>query len=148
MRHGLRHRLDQRIHLLPVFERPSEKRMLERARSAVSPIASSTCEGSTAPLEHAEPLDTAKPRRSSAITSASPSIPSKWMLVVFGVRAARAAVDARVRAPAPESPFSSRSRSRPAARLCRQTVRPPAPPPQPNAAAPGTFSVPGRRSRS
>src|SRR5262249_40385173 len=56
-----------------VFERPSEKRMLARARSAGSPMAVSTCEGWTAPLEQAAPVETANPRRSSAITSASPS---------------------------------------------------------------------------
>jgi hypothetical protein len=42
-----------------VFPGPSENRTLDRASSGVSPIASSTCEGSTAPLEHADPLDTA-----------------------------------------------------------------------------------------
>ena len=49
------------------------KRTLLCARAGARPIASSTCEGSLAPEEHAAPLDTAKPLRSSAITSASPS---------------------------------------------------------------------------
>ena len=45
------------------------------ACSRLSPMAVSTCEGSTAPLEQAAPLDTAKPLRSSATTMASPSTP-------------------------------------------------------------------------
>ena len=51
-------------------------------------MAVSTCEGSTAPLEQAAPLETAKPRRSSAITIASPSMKSKRMLLVPERRAA------------------------------------------------------------
>ena len=54
------------------------------------PSASRTWEGSTAPLEQAEPLDTQKPFRSSAITSDSPSMPSKQRFVVFGARSASA----------------------------------------------------------
>ena len=69
-----------------VLARPSEKRMLARARSARRPMAVSTCEGAMAPLEQAAPVETAKPRRSSAITSASPSMPSKYRLLVLGVR--------------------------------------------------------------
>jgi len=64
------------IHLGGVLARPSEKRMLARARSASRPMAVRTCDGAMAPLEQAAPVETAKPRRSSAITSASPSTPS------------------------------------------------------------------------
>ena len=65
------------------------ERMLERARSAERPMAVSTWDGVIAPLEQAEPVDTAKPRRSSAITIASPSMPSNWMFAVLGVRLRR-----------------------------------------------------------
>ena len=106
MRHRCRHRLHQRVHLLRGVLRSQRKPDAgARAAPRSSPIASSTCEGSTAPLEQAEPLDTAKPRRSSAITIASPSMPSKQMLVVFGMRAVRRRRSRRRRARAPESPL-------------------------------------------
>src|SRR5579862_8202460 len=54
--------------------RPRLKRMLARARSGRRPMASSTCDGSIAPDEHAAPVETARPFKSSAITSASPSM--------------------------------------------------------------------------
>ena len=59
MRHRGLNRLNQPVDFSLVFFGPSENRTLDRASSAVSPIASSTCDGSTAPLEQAEPLDTA-----------------------------------------------------------------------------------------
>ena len=64
----------------------------------------------TAPLEHAEPLDTAYPRRSSAMTIASPSIPSNRILVVLG---RRFRTEPFTLGPATRSrmPRSSRSRS-------------------------------------
>src|SRR6185369_9369991 len=69
-----------------VFDRPREKRRLDLAFCAGRPMAVSTWDGSTAPLEQADPLDTANPFRSSAITSDSPSIPSKHQFVVVGER--------------------------------------------------------------
>ncbi len=91
-----------------VFDRPSENRRLDLRlilASVRSPV--STCEGSVAPLEHADPLDTAKPFRSSAISSASLSMPSKRNVVVLGVRGAPAPLtcesrNARREFPAPD----------------------------------------------
>src|SRR5208282_1582463 len=60
-----------------VFCLPRLKRMLALARSRLNPIASSTCDGSIAPEEHAAPVETASPFKSSAMTRASPSMPSK-----------------------------------------------------------------------
>ena len=47
-----------------VLLRPREMRRLARALSAVSPSAVSTCDGVIAPEEQADPVETAKPRRS------------------------------------------------------------------------------------
>lgn len=60
--------------------------MLERACSGASPMASRTWDGSTEPDEQAAPVETAKPRRSSAMTRDSAETPSKRMLVVLGRR--------------------------------------------------------------
>src|SRR5579863_4428697 len=51
-----------------VFIRPTLKRKLARASAGVSPIAVSTCEGSTAPEEHAAPAEQANPAKSNAMT--------------------------------------------------------------------------------
>src|ERR1700685_4717547 len=59
----------------PVVGRPTLNRSVDRASSAESPIAVSTCEGSTDPDEHAAPVEHATPCRSSAISSASPPAP-------------------------------------------------------------------------
>src|SRR3954463_5064678 len=67
---------------------PRLNRMLPRAWSGRSPIAINTCDGSIAPDEHAAPVETASPFRSSAMTSASPSMWPNLMFVVFGTRAA------------------------------------------------------------
>jgi hypothetical protein len=47
-----------------VFDRPSENRRLARARSATVE-GGQHVRGSTGPLEHAEPVETAKPLKSS-----------------------------------------------------------------------------------
>ena len=73
-----------------VFCLPRLKRRLARARSGDSPIAVRTCDGSIAPDEHAAPVETDKPLRSSAITIASPSRQSKTIFVVLGTRGAPA----------------------------------------------------------
>ena len=71
----VRDRFDKGVHLLPRVRSPERNPDAALASVRLSPIAVSTCEGSTAPLEHAEPLETQKPLRSRAITIASPSIP-------------------------------------------------------------------------
>src|SRR6202158_3884500 len=60
-----------------IFCLPRLTRILAFARSRLSPIAVKTCEASIAPDEHAAPVETASPFKSSAMTSASPSMPSK-----------------------------------------------------------------------
>ncbi len=49
------------------------QRILARACSGRSPTADSTCDGSSDPEEHADPVEQAMPRRSMAITNPSPS---------------------------------------------------------------------------
>ena len=51
-------------------------------------MALSTCDGSSVPDEHAEPVETAKPSRSSAMSSDSASTPVNPMLLVLGTRGA------------------------------------------------------------
>ena len=67
-----------------VLAAPRLKRIEFCVRCAGKPIAFSTCEGSSVPDEQAEPVDTAMPARSSAMSSDSASTRSKLMLVVFG----------------------------------------------------------------
>jgi len=57
-------------------------------------MALSTCDGSRVPEEQAEPVETAIPSRSSAISRLSASTRSKLMFVVFGTRASRAPLTA------------------------------------------------------
>ena len=102
--------LNQPIHLLAVFDRPSENRTLDRARSAVSPIASRTCDGSTAPLEQAEPLETAKPADRARSPAPRPRCRRSGYSIVFGSARARPPFTPRP-ARAPECPLSSRSRN-------------------------------------
>ncbi len=116
-------------------------------RCAGRPIARSTCDGSSVPDEHAEPVETAIPSRSSAISRLSASTRSKLMFVVFGTRRSRAPFTA-VPGTAARMPSSSRSRSAADARaFARQlAARERAATPRPTMA--GTFSVPARRFRS
>ena len=58
-------------------------------RCTGNPMARKTCEASRVPEEHADPVETATPSRSSAINSDSASTPPKLMFVVFA-RARRA----------------------------------------------------------
>ncbi len=53
-------------------------------------MARSTCDGSSVPDEQADPVETATPSRSSAMSSDSASTASKLMFVVFGTRGSRA----------------------------------------------------------
>ena len=117
------------------------------ARWLDRPIAFSTCDGSSVPDEHADPVDTATPSRSSAISSDSASMRSKLMLVVLGTRASRAPLTS-VFGTADRIPFSRRSRSadRRSASTSIFCIARRAATPIP--IAPGTFSVPARRFRS
>ena len=84
---------------------PARPRSAARAKTGsncapgprVRPIAVRTWEGSTAPLEHAAPLETANPRKSSAITVRLAADPVE--VDVGGIRRARraAAVDSGIR---------------------------------------------------
>jgi hypothetical protein len=68
---------------------PRLKRSELRDRALEKPIARNTCDGSSEPDEHADPVDTATPSRSRAIRRDSASTPSKLMFVVLGRRAGR-----------------------------------------------------------
>src|SRR5262245_13435501 len=59
-----------------VLSRPRLKRIAPSARSRGTPIASSTWDGSTEPVEHADPLEAATPARTRCISKASLSAPA------------------------------------------------------------------------
>ena len=109
-----------------------------------SPIAFSTCEGSSVPDEHADPVDTATPSRSSAIRSDSASMPSNPTFDVLATRGEPAPLTC-VPGTAPTMPCSSRSRSAAMrgglASRCASAWS--AATPRPTMA--GRFSVPARR---
>ena len=84
---------------------PRLKRSEFCVRCAGKPIARSTCDGSSVPDEQAEPVDTATPSRSSAMSRLSASTRSKLMFVVFGTRGCARAVDRRARHARAECPL-------------------------------------------
>ena len=67
------------------------------ATSGAIPIASSTCEGSSLPAAHADPLEETTPRRSSSSRTASPLVPANVKLAVPGRRCTGSPVSARGR---------------------------------------------------
>ncbi len=69
---------------------PRLKRIDDCTRPCGSPMARRTCDGSSVPDEQADPVETAMPSRSSAISSDSASTLLEAMLVVFGTRGAPA----------------------------------------------------------
>src|SRR5205085_10265579 len=69
-----------------VFALPSVRRRLPCASSTGMPIAISTCDGSTEPEVHAEPVDAAIPSKSRLSRIDSPSTPSKQKLALLGSR--------------------------------------------------------------
>ena len=98
-------------------------------------------------FEHADPVETAMPSRSSAISSASASTPPKLMLVVLGTRCSRSPFTS-VPEMRSSTPASRRSRNRPtadaaASSFCRASVAA-----TPSPMMPGRFSVPARRRSS
>ena len=58
-----------------VVSAPSVNRTAVRARSSATPIAVSTCDGSSLPAAHADPLEQITPSRSSSSSTASPLVP-------------------------------------------------------------------------
>ena len=107
-------------------------------------MATSTCEGSTDPVEQAEPLDAATPARSRCISSASLSAPPTDTLSTCGAPSAPSPFTDEIphRRPGAARPAGSRSATQtrrllgllPAASRAAR----------PSATAPATFSVPGR----
>ena len=106
-----------------------------------------TCEGSTAPEEQAAPVEQARPFRSSAMMRASPSMPGKVMLEVFGVRGALAALtrESGTRQSKAALEFVAQSWTC-AARLSPERMRASSAA-LPRPTMPATFSVPGRKPR-
>src|SRR5262245_2758831 len=126
-----------------VLVRPRPKRIEARPRSPVAPMASITCETALLPDAHAEPVETA--RSLSAISSASPSTPSKltWRLC-----ASRGAMAPLTCTPSPRrdrSPSSSLSLNAPrrVASAAISVLQTSAAAPRPT--MPGTLSVPALR---
>src|SRR3990172_2053084 len=72
-----------------VLSLPTASRGLPRASSSGTPIAVSTCDGSSDPDVQAEPLEAAMPARSSAMRIASPSMNSKQHEKLFDTRPSR-----------------------------------------------------------
>ena len=74
-----------------VVKRPRLARTVEPASARLSPMASSTCDGSKAPDEHADPVPSITSGKFS--NSASASIPGKVRLLVLGQALGFAGVD-------------------------------------------------------
>src|SRR5207244_3232887 len=126
---------------------PRENRTDESARSRGIPIASKTCDGSTAPELHAEPEAAITPCWSSARSSVSASTPSNVQCRMPATRDADAPFTANPEtwAASPRSSWSRNAAIRAissARRLCvmRSAVA--------NATIPATFCVPARNPRS
>ena len=68
---------------------PSEKRISEFASPLSTPSASTTCEGSNDPAEHAEPLEAQMPSKSSPASNGRLSEPSTTKESVFVSRRSR-----------------------------------------------------------
>src|SRR5690348_3176489 len=122
---------------------PNEKRSAATPSSRGTPMAVRTCEGSTAPVEHADPDEQAIPARSKCIKRASLSVPGIDTFETCGARGPRAALTTASGTTA-SSRRSSSSRSaatRVAKPACSWAASSTA---FPSAAIPGTFSVPGR----
>src|SRR5256886_14771164 len=126
-----------------VFSLPNENRSAATPSSRGTPMAVSTCDGSTAPVEHAEPEEQAIPARSRCISSASLSVPGIDTLVTWGARRPCAPlITASGTTTSSRRSSSSRSAATRAANAaCSRTASPTA---VPSPTIPGTFSVPGR----
>ena len=129
-----------------VLAAPRLKRIEFCVRCAGNPIAFSTCDGSSVPDEQAEPVETATPSRSSAISSDSASTRSKLMFVVFGTRAPDA-VHGSAADPLQDALFEAIAQRREPLRL-RRHLGASELGGNPETECPATFSVPARRLRS
>ena len=126
-----------------VFCLPNENRSAATPSSRGTPMAVSTCDGSTAPVEQAEPEEQAIPARSRCISSASLSVPGIDTLVTWGARRPCAAlITASGTTASSRRSSSSRSASTWAANAaCSRAASSTA---TASPTIPGTFSVPGR----
>src|SRR6266704_1572350 len=126
-----------------VFSLPNEKRSAATPSSGGTPIAVSTCDGSTAPVLQAEPEEQAIPARSRCINSASLSVPGRDTLDTCGARGARAAwtTASGTTASTRRSSSSRSAAARAAKSACSRAASSTA---FPSPMMPGTFSVPGR----
>src|SRR5439155_618765 len=126
-----------------VFSLPNENRSAATPRSRGTPIAVRTCDGSTAPVEQAEPEEQAIPARSRGIRRASLSVPGIDTLVTCGARRPFAALitASGTTASSRRSSSSRRAATRAANAACSRAASSTA---APNPTIPGTFSVPGR----
>src|SRR5438093_210633 len=127
-----------------VVERPAVTRSDPFATPRATPSARRTWEGSVSPEVHADPLDTAKPSRSSATISDSPSVPGTQNDALFGRRSVgcpfSTASGTPVRTPAIRRSRSFACRGDSVARRSRaMRIATPRP------TMPATFSVPVRR---
>src|SRR6266545_1719666 len=125
-----------------VVERPSPNRTDATVPCDVAPIAWRTWEGAWLPELHAEPVETA--RSPSAISRASPSMPSKLTCRLCGRRWSGEPLTrtADTRAHRPSSRRSRNARSRAASPVISTRQISAA---RPSPTIPGTFSVPDRR---
>ena len=140
---------DDAIDFLRRSREPRLKRSEFCVRCAGRPIARSTCDGSSVPDEHADPVETATPSRSSAISRLSASTRSKLMLVVFGTRRSRSPLTAVPGTLPQDAVLEAVAQSR-ATRAASVVSLPAseAAPRRRGRRSPATFSVPARRLRS
>src|SRR5437899_2820133 len=126
-----------------VFSLPNENRSAATPRSRGTPIAVRTCDGSTAPVEQAEPDEQAIPARARCIRSASLSVPGIDTLVTCGARRPFAALitASGTTASSRRSSSSRRAATRAANVACSRAASSTA---APDPTTPGTFAVPGR----
>src|SRR5437667_2597162 len=126
-----------------VFSLPNENRSAATPRSRGTPIAVRTCDGSTAPVEQAEPDEQAMPARSRCIRSASLSVPGIDTLVTCGARRPFAALitASGTTASSRRSSSSRRAATQAANAACSRAASSTA---APSPTIPGTFPVPGR----
>ena len=101
--------------------------MAPSASSRGTPMATSTCDGSTAPVEQAEPPEAATPARSRCMSSASLSAPATATLSTCGARSAPSPLTTRsgttARSRAASSSRSARSRAASAGCSAAASVR-------------------------